>query len=189
MNLLVVEDGTGTDPTTNSYGSIAGLVDYAASHGETLPGTPVLDEALATVTAGQTVTLAHLLALGVTIIDSAGSPATLAPGTDYSWAASTAMLTINRIAGFTQPFKVSYTAVTVTACEVLMLKAMNYLERMDYKGFKWKQLQALKWPRYDVIVDGWPLLMNQIPVQLLYAQYVLAKSRARSASAMPTMHV
>jgi|SRR6266850_1168618 len=174
MNLIVVEDGTGTNPTANSYGSVAGLVDYAAEHGETLPGIPVLNEALATVTAGQTVTLALLLALGVTVKDSAGSPATLAPGTDYSWVASTAALTINNIAGFTQPFLVSYTAVTVTACEVLLLKTMNYLERQDYKGFKWKQLQALKWPRYDVIVDGWPLLMNQIPAQLLYAQYALA---------------
>lgn len=183
--MLIVEDGTGTNPAVNSYGSIAGLVDYADQRGETLPGIAVVGEAIATVTAGQTVTLANLLALGVTLIDSSGTPKTLSPGTDYSVVASTSAVTINNIAGFTQPFLASYTAVTVRACEVLMLKAMNYLEDLNFKGFRFKQFQARKWPRYDVIIDGWPLLINQIPFQLLYAQYAFA-IEYQTVDLMPT---
>jgi hypothetical protein len=59
-------------------------------------------------------------------------------------------------------------------CEVLLLKAMDYLEDLNFKGFRFKQFQALKWPRYDVIIDGWPLLLNQIPKQLIYAQCAFA---------------
>lgn len=58
--------------------------------------------------------------------------------------------------------------------ETLLIKAMDYLERLNYKGFKFKQFQPLKWPRYDVIIDGWPLLLNQIPTQLVQAQCCLA---------------
>jgi hypothetical protein len=58
--------------------------------------------------------------------------------------------------------------------EALLLKAMDYVEDLDFKGFRFRQLQALKWPRYDVIIDGWPILMSQIPAQLIYAQCALA---------------
>jgi hypothetical protein len=58
--------------------------------------------------------------------------------------------------------------------EALLLKAMDYLEDLNFKGFRFKQFQALKWPRYDVIIDGWPLLLNQIPKQLMYAQCAFA---------------
>lgn len=58
--------------------------------------------------------------------------------------------------------------------EALLLKAMDYLEDLNFKGFRFKQFQALKWPRYDVIIDGWPLLLNQIPAQLIYAQCAFA---------------
>lgn len=63
-----------------------------------------------------------------------------------------------------------------SACQVLLVKAMDYLERLDYKGFKFKQFQALRWPRYDVIIEGWPLLMNQIPQELIFAQCALANA-------------
>lgn len=107
MTIIVVEDGSGTNPLANSYAAYSDLVAFVAAR------TP------------------------------AASVAAALPATQND-------------------------------CEVLLLKAMDYLENLPFKGFRFKQLQALKWPRYDVTIDGWPLLINQIPPQLLYAQCALA---------------
>jgi hypothetical protein len=109
---LVVEDGTGTDLTANSYASVADLRDFVTVRGGTLP-------------------------------------------------------------------------VADGDCEVLLLKAMDHLELQPYKGFKFKQFQPLLWPRYDVIVEGWPLLFNEIPRQLIYAQCALA-NEYQTTELLPT---
>ncbi len=169
---LVVEDGTGLNAASNSYAAAADMVAFAALRGETLPTIAAVAEVLGTVIGGGSDTLANLYVSALIIVDSAVSPVTLILGTDYVLAGN--VVTFPSVVGFTQPFKASYTYVNVPACEVLLLKSMDYLERLNYKGFRFKQFQALKWPRYDVIIDGWPLLLNQIPKQLVYAQCALA---------------
>lgn len=37
----------------------------------------------------------------------------------------------------------------------LLIKAMDYLEQLDFKGTRRTRDQSLQWPRYDVVVDGY----------------------------------
>lgn len=60
---------------------------------------------------------------------------------------------------------------TVTGTkETLLLQAMQYLESKRYRGVKKTQAQALQFPRYDVVVDGYLLASDEIPVNLKNAQ-------------------
>lgn len=63
-----------------------------------------------------------------------------------------------------------------TSQEQLLLKAMDYIEPLDWLGrrFKASRDQPLEWPRYDVIIEGWPVYMNEIPRQLIYLQCCVA---------------
>jgi hypothetical protein len=75
-------------------------------------------------------------------------------------------------------------------CEVLLIKAMDYLESLaaKYKGHKTKASQPLQWPRADVWgVDrvGELLANNAIPRALEYAQYSLA-IEANAVDLQPT---
>lgn len=50
---------------------------------------------------------------------------------------------------------------------VLLIKAMDYIEGLSYKGIKTLYDQPLKWPRAYVQIDSWNVLENnEIPVQL-----------------------
>lgn len=54
----------------------------------------------------------------------------------------------------------------VTGTEQLLVKAMDYIESLLYKGSKLTRDQGLQWPRYDVIIDGYYFNTTQIPQQL-----------------------
>lgn len=69
----------------------------------------VTNEQLPTgIAAGETRLLAHQFVSAVAVTDSAGTPATLAVGTDYTVHDNQGAITFNNVTGFTQPFKVAY---------------------------------------------------------------------------------
>ena len=61
-------------------------------------------------------------------------------------------------------------------CEVLLIKAMDFLEskRDKYQGRKTSVSQPLQWPRADVWLDSALLGSSEIPRELEYAQLALA---------------
>lgn len=54
----------------------------------------------------------------------------------------------------------------VSGTEELLIKAMDYIEALQYKGVKYTQAQALQWPRADVYVDSYYLAVTSIPTDL-----------------------
>lgn len=71
---------------------------------------------------------------------------------------------------------VTITAADDTAKEALLVTAMDYLESKDFKGYKYTDAQALQWPRGDVIVDGYSIDADEIPLLLKEAQMEIALS-------------
>lgn len=63
-------------------------------------------------------------------------------------------------------------ASTATNREIQLIKAMDYIEghRAKFKGTKNNQLQALQWPRYNVVIDTYYLDSDEIPQELKEAQ-------------------
>lgn len=60
--------------------------------------------------------------------------------------------------------------------EDLLIKSMDYLEGLNFKGYKNTRSQSLQWPRWGVYVDGYPVDSNTIPTELKEAQMQLALS-------------
>lgn len=58
--------------------------------------------------------------------------------------------------------------VTIVAADkkVLIIKSMDYIESLGYKGIKRLDTQPLQWPRGSVVVDNFLLAIDEIP-QLL----------------------
>jgi hypothetical protein len=69
--------------------------------------------------------------------------------------------------------------------ERLLIKAMDYLQLLAYKGNRVSATQPLDWPRFGVEIEGWPLSSTEIPRQLVQAQCVLAIEYA-AQDLMPT---
>lgn len=74
------------------------------------------------------------------------------------------------------------------ACEVLIIKAMDYLATYEtrWKGRRVSALQALAWPRKGVVIDCYPFPSDAIPAQLKAGQCVLAVASA-SLDLLPTV--
>jgi hypothetical protein len=60
--------------------------------------------------------------------------------------------------------------------DVLLIKAMDYIDSQNFKGAKWTRDQPLQWPRVDVWVDGFILDASSIPQLLKNAQMEAALS-------------
>lgn len=58
--------------------------------------------------------------------------------------------------------------------EVLLIKAMDYLNGLDWVGKKAKPDQTLPFPRKDIVLDDYLLPSGVIPIQLIVAQCMLA---------------
>lgn len=73
--------------------------------------------------------------------------------------------------------------------EVYSQKAMDYLEskRDRYKGLKITKTQALQWPRYPVIIDGFELGSDEIPSEIKSAQCQLILEVNSGVDLQPTM--
>lgn len=54
--------------------------------------------------------------------------------------------------------------------EVLLIKAMDYIESLNYQGVKKTQAQPLSWPRAYVFIDSYYFPTDQIPSQLKNGQ-------------------
>lgn len=70
-------------------------------------------------------------------------------------------------------------------CEALLLKAMDYMRGLRYKGERASKEQALDWPRYGVVIDNFPYSSTELPRQLEQAQCALAIA-AQKIDLLPT---
>lgn len=78
--------------------------------------------------------------------------------------------------------------VTLTAgTEELLLKAMDYLETLEYVGTKSTADQPLQWPRTGVYIDGYALSDDAIPQELKNAEMALAISIDSGVDPMATL--
>ena len=67
--------------------------------------------------------------------------------------------------------------ITLTADEsVLLIKAMDYLESLSYKGERTTASQALSWPRSGVYVDNYQLPSGTVPDIIKDAQAAVASA-------------
>jgi len=58
--------------------------------------------------------------------------------------------------------------------EELLIKAMDYLESLEFKGITIDKDQPLQWPRYQVMLDGWWVDTDEIPQLLKDSQCEVA---------------
>ena len=57
--------------------------------------------------------------------------------------------------------------ITLTGdAAVLLIQAMDYIEQQPFKGYKLTDDQALQWPRGNVMIDGYSVGTDEIPVLL-----------------------
>lgn len=62
----------------------------------------------------------------------------------------------------------------VSAPELLLIQAMDYLESKDFIGVKDTRDQTTEWPRFGAYIDGYPIDTNYIPQLLKDAQCEIA---------------
>jgi len=68
----------------------------------------------------------------------------------------------------------SRSAPTEAVAEGYLLRAMDYLESLDFIGGKATDAQPLQWPRDRVRIDGYAITSSEIPKELKVAQYEAA---------------
>lgn len=73
-------------------------------------------------------------------------------------------------------------------CEVLLMKAMDFLYDQPFLGERRTKDQALPWPRVGVVVEWWPIRIDEIPRQLIQAQCALA-IQAQTVDLLPTKDI
>ena len=56
-----------------------------------------------------------------------------------------------------------------------ILRAMDYIETLNFKGLKHTETQSLQWPRDMVLIDGYSVDADEIPAQLKAAVYEAVK--------------
>lgn len=71
-------------------------------------------------------------------------------------------------------------------CEALLLQAMDALRGLDYVGDRATKAQALDWPRFNVVVQGFPYNSTELPRELEQAQCALA-IEAQTTDLLPTI--
>ena len=65
--------------------------------------------------------------------------------------------------------------ITLTAAtDVLLIKAMDYIESLSFIGTKYSKGQALQWPRSNVYIDGFYFVPTIIPPALQTGQIATA---------------
>ena len=65
-----------------------------------------------------------------------------------------------------------WTALSTTIKQQSLVNATDYLEatyRSAWKGNRVSETQALSWPRYNVVVDGFNFASNVVPLQVVNA--------------------
>ncbi|HHA1388819.1 TPA: DnaT-like ssDNA-binding protein [Enterobacter ludwigii] len=56
----------------------------------------------------------------------------------------------------------------------LLIKAMDYLEGLDWVGYRANPRQPLAWPRENVVLDGYDFPADEVPREVVTAQCMLA---------------
>lgn len=84
-----------------------------------------------------------------------------------SYATAAALVSRAAAYGWTIP-------ATTDAQNILLRRAAEAMNGMDWKGRRVKALQALDWPRFAVTVDFETLAATAIPAQILFGQMALA---------------
>lgn len=69
---------------------------------------------------------------------------------------------------------ITLTAADDPAKAQLLIQAMDYIEEQPFKGNKGSDAQALQWPRWGVVVDGYYVDTDAIPDRLKEAQMEVA---------------
>ena len=64
--------------------------------------------------------------------------------------------------------------VLTAATDVLLIKAMDYIESLSFIGTKFSEGQALQWPRDKVYIDGYYVESTTIPSALKTGQIATA---------------
>lgn len=59
--------------------------------------------------------------------------------------------------------------------EQQILRAMDYIEGLNFVGFKETETQSLQWPRVNVVIDGFGLDASTIPAELKVSVYEATK--------------
>lgn len=78
--------------------------------------------------------------------------------------------------------------VTLTGTpEALLIRAMDYLETLEFIGTKKTSDQPLQWPRTSVYIDGYSFASDAIPQELKNAQMALAVSIDSGTDPMATL--
>lgn len=73
------------------------------------------------------------------------------------------------------------------AAEVLILRAMDYFEGLNFIGIKANKSQPLQWPRYDVVIDGYDIDSDEIPSLVKSALYEITYAEESSNSELQTI--
>jgi hypothetical protein len=60
--------------------------------------------------------------------------------------------------------------------EVLIVKAMDYIESLDFVGVKSTRDQGLQWPRFNVVIDDYLVSTDEIPQELKTSVFEVALS-------------
>lgn len=60
--------------------------------------------------------------------------------------------------------------------EQKILRAMDYIESLDFVGQKHEETQALQWPRDYVFIDGYSVESDEIPKEVKAAVYEAIKA-------------
>lgn len=64
--------------------------------------------------------------------------------------------------------------ITLTAtASVLIYKAMDYFESLDFIGEIYQETQPLQWPRVQGVIDGYEIDYNEIPNEVKQAQLAI----------------
>jgi hypothetical protein len=58
--------------------------------------------------------------------------------------------------------------------EELLIKSMDYIESLVFKGEKFTRNQPLQWPRWDVVIDNFLVTVHSIPPHLVKGQIEVA---------------
>ena len=64
--------------------------------------------------------------------------------------------------------------------EQYILRAMDYFERLAFRGVKANEDQPLQWPRYNVNIDGYYKDATEIPAEVKTALYELTRAEETS---------
>jgi len=99
--------------------------------------------------------------------------ATITPEDGTGLANATSYATEAELAAYNTERAITLTATYGTPSEIL-IKAIDYLESKVFIGSKLTKAQALQWPRFGAVVDGYYLDSDSIPLLLKEAQMEIA---------------